>query len=149
MLTDTDVAVLAIAVAFCNNDKKKKKKRWMKNWYKERQKYSNVNLLNELRFNEPDDYQNFLRLDSSTFDKLLALIEVQIKKQDTCMRDAIPPSQRLSITLRYLATGNSFEDLKFTSAVSPQSIRLIVMETCHAIIHALRDFIQVRKMHCR
>nr|CAI5826265.1 unnamed protein product [Callosobruchus analis] len=30
------------------------------------------------------------------------------------MRDAISPSQRLSITLRYLATGNTFEDLKFT-----------------------------------
>jgi hypothetical protein len=26
------------------------------------------------------------------------------------MRDAIPATQRLSITLRYLATGSSFED---------------------------------------
>jgi len=29
------------------------------------------------------------------------------------MRDAILPSQRLSITLRYLAIGNTFEDLKY------------------------------------
>jgi len=49
------------------------------------------------------------------------------------MRDAIPPSQRLSITLRYLATGNAFENLKFTSAISPQSIGIIVMETCTAL----------------
>jgi hypothetical protein len=36
------------------------------------------------------------------------------------MRDGIPPSQRLSITLRYLANGNNFEDLKLTGAISPQ-----------------------------
>ena len=42
------------------------------------------------------------------------------------MRDAIPPSQRLSITVRYLATGNTFEDLKFTSAISPQSTDIII-----------------------
>nr|CAI5823785.1 unnamed protein product [Callosobruchus analis] len=34
------------------------------------------------------------------------------------MRDVISPSQRLSNTLRYLVTGNTFEDLKFTSAIS-------------------------------
>lgn len=62
------------------------------------------------------------------------------------MRDAIPPIQRLSITLRYLATGNTFEDLKFTSAISPQSIGAIVMETCTAIKKCLNDYIKVSKI---
>jgi hypothetical protein len=61
------------------------------------------------------------------------------------MRDAIPPSQRLSITLHYLSAGNTFEDLKFTSAVSPQSIGIIVMKTCTALIHSLKDCIKLRK----
>jgi hypothetical protein len=61
------------------------------------------------------------------------------------MRDAIPPSQPLSITLRYLATGNTFEDLKITSAISLQSIGIIVMETCTALIHSLKNYIKVRK----
>nr|CAH7719682.1 unnamed protein product [Callosobruchus chinensis] len=39
-----------------------------------------------------------------------------IQKTNTNMRDAISQSQRLSITLRHLATENTFEDLKFTSA---------------------------------
>ncbi|KAG5887880.1 hypothetical protein JTB14_015532 [Gonioctena quinquepunctata] len=65
-----------------------------------------------------------------------------IKKTNTDMRDAISPSQRLSITLRYLATGNTFED--FTSAISPQSIGMIVMETCTALTHCLKEYIQ----HC-
>jgi hypothetical protein len=61
------------------------------------------------------------------------------------MRDAVPPSQYLSITLRYPATGNTSEDLKFTSATSPQSIGIIVMETCTALIHSLKNYIKVRK----
>jgi len=61
------------------------------------------------------------------------------------MRDVIPPSQLLSITLRYLATGNTFEGIKFTSAISPQSIGIIVMETFTALIHSLKDYIKVRK----
>jgi hypothetical protein len=61
------------------------------------------------------------------------------------MRDAISPSQHLSITLRYLATGNNFEDLKFTSAISPQSIGIIFMKTCTALIHSLKDYIKVKK----
>jgi hypothetical protein len=36
-----------------------------------------------------------------------------IAKKNTNMREAVIHSQRLSITLRYLATGNNFEDLKF------------------------------------
>jgi hypothetical protein len=59
------------------------------------------------------------------------------------MRDAIPPSQRLSISLRYLATENTFEDLKSTSAISLQSIGKIVMYTCTALIHGQKDYINV------
>ena len=81
--------------------------------------YTHENLLKDLRLSEPSDFQNFLRLDTS-FDELLKMITRRIEKRNTTMRDAIPPSQRLSITLRYLATGNTFEDLKFTSALSPQ-----------------------------
>jgi hypothetical protein len=59
------------------------------------------------------------------------------------MREAIPASQRLSITLRYLATRNTFEDLKFISAISSQSIGNIVIDTCEAIIYCLRNYIKV------
>lgn len=58
------------------------------------------------------------------------------------MRDAIPHFQRLSITLRYPATGNTLEDFKFHSAISPQSLSLIIMETRDAIIHILKDFLR-------
>ncbi len=42
------------------------------------------------------------------------------------MREAIPATQRLSITLRYLASGNNLEDLKFMRAIVPQTLELTI-----------------------
>jgi len=46
------------------------------------------------------------------------------------MRRAITPRERLSVTLRFLATGRSYEDLKFSAAISPQALGVIIPETC-------------------
>ena len=72
--------------------------------------------------NEPDDYRNFLRMDSASFDELLGLVTPFIQKEDTIMRQSISPMERLSLTLRYLATGNTYENLKFTTAISLPSL---------------------------
>ena len=36
------------------------------------------------------------------------------------MREAVSAEERLSVTLRYLATGNNYEDYKFSAALPPQ-----------------------------
>ncbi|ESO93725.1 hypothetical protein LOTGIDRAFT_100028, partial [Lottia gigantea] len=74
------------------------------------------------------DFKNFLRMDANSFDELLDMITPLIEKQKTNMRDPISPNERLSVTLRYLATGNSFQDLKFNTAISPQAIGKIVID---------------------
>jgi hypothetical protein len=131
MLSDTEASCLAIALAVCLKNKEKKR-RWMKELLKKRNEYTHEKLLKDLRLSEPSDFQNFLRVDITSFDELKTVTS-RIEKRNTTTRDDIPPIQLLSITLRYLATGNTFEDLKFTSAVSPQSIGIIVMETCTAL----------------
>jgi len=57
-----------------------------------------------------------------------------IQKTDTCMRKSVTTLERLAVTLRYLASGNTFEDLNFLCALSPQAIGQMVIETCEAII---------------
>lgn len=108
-----------------------------------RNRFTHEHLLNFLRKSEPEDYRNFLRMDQESFDYLLELVQPKIEKKDTNMREAIPASQRLFITLRYLASGMDLEDLKFTCAIAPQTLELIIMETCSAIIVAFKDNIQV------
>lgn len=44
-------------------------------------------------------------MDASTFEDLQQMVAPLITYQDTKFHDAIPPGERLALTLRYLATG--------------------------------------------
>lgn len=84
-------------------------------------------------------------MDSETYDELLEKVRPLIEKKDTIMRDAISANERLSATLRFLASGQTFEDLKFLTAISPQSLGIIIIETCSAIVKVLKEYIKVSK----
>ena len=45
-------------------------------------------------------------MDTISFEYLLEKVTPLIEKSNTRMRESIPPSERLAVTLRYLATGN-------------------------------------------
>ncbi|XP_064116545.1 uncharacterized protein LOC135222387 [Macrobrachium nipponense] len=125
-------ACIAILLALASeevDDKNKKRRLWMKEWYKKRCNCLINACLNELLVSSPEDYRNYLRMDHDTFMNLLTMVSPIIEKKTTQLRDAIPASQRLLCTLRFLATGDSFEDLKFACCISPQSLGNIVIET--------------------
>ncbi|CAK1593490.1 unnamed protein product [Parnassius mnemosyne] len=133
--------LLALA-AVCIYDKEREKKNrrcWAKKWLLQRPRYSHINLMAELALQEPNDFRNYLRLDSCTYQQLLSLLEPMLTKQDTCMRKAITAHERLSATLRFLATGRSYEDLQYSVAISKQSLSKIIPETCDAIIATLQE----------
>ena len=44
-------------------------------------------------------------MDSTSCEELLIKAAPLIAKEDTVMKDVIPPDERLSVTLRFLATG--------------------------------------------
>jgi len=70
-------------------------------------------LVRELALEEPEDYRNYLRMNSESFSQLLEMIIPRIEKQWTNIRNPILPQERLVATLRFLVTGCSYEDLKF------------------------------------
>jgi hypothetical protein len=59
------------------------------------------------------------------------------KKKNTTMWHAVTPHERFTATLRFLATGRSYEDLEFSTIMSPQVLGKIIPETCHAIYKVL------------
>ena len=63
----------------------------------------------------------------------MALIAAAITKQDTVMRQAIPPSLRLAITLHYLVTGEDHGSLHKHWQVRKSTACGIILETCQAI----------------
>jgi len=56
-------------------------------------------------------------MDEHTYFELLNLVTPLMMKKNTKLREAISPHERFTVTLRYLATGRNYEDLKFTAAI--------------------------------
>lgn len=79
------LGVLINRIQMKGRKKKTRKRFWTKKWLLERNQFSHVNLLNELRFH-PEDWPNYLRMDEDTYLKLLSLVTPIIQKKDTCMR---------------------------------------------------------------
>ena len=61
---------------------------------------------------------NFMQLVREDFAYLLTVITPRIRRQDTYMRDAIIPKDKLIITLRFLASGDSYKSLEYAYRVS-------------------------------
>ena len=79
---------------------------WTRKWILNRERQGAFNqLMQEIRILDTSSYRNFVRMTASTFEELLSSIAPRIKFQDTVMRKAICPAERLAVTLRFLATG--------------------------------------------
>lgn len=92
-------------------------------------------------------FENFCRMSAEDFEHLLNKIGPNISKRDTNMRQAIPAKDRLAVTLRFLATGDSFTSLGYLFKISHQSISNIIPDVCKALTEALKEEIRVRKKH--
>jgi len=77
----------------------------------------------------------------------MQMIEGLIRKQDTKMRMAIPTITKLEITLRYIATGDSFKSLEYLFRVPECTISLFVPEVLTAISQVLKPFIKVSNIN--
>lgn len=85
-------------------------------------------------------------MDFDTYTLLLGLVKDKIRKQDTVMRKTISAEEKLVATLRYLATGTSYEDLKFRTGISPQALGQIIPECCPAIYDTLNsEYLEVSR----
>ena len=116
----------------------------MKEWYKKRGKYTYLNLLREIsEAHGESDYKNYYRMNEQLFNELLKKITPYLTRKDTVMRDSLSVEERLALTLRFLATGRAFEDMKFSVIISPSAISQAVIEICEALIYVLQDYMKV------
>ena len=58
-----------------------------------------------LQLDDTLEFRRILTMDRRTYGYLLQRVGPLIEKEDTQMRRAIPPSERLAVTMWYLATG--------------------------------------------
>ncbi|XP_036322199.1 uncharacterized protein LOC118736218 [Rhagoletis pomonella] len=85
---------------------RKKNREWTKVWREPKsEKGSFAFLTKELLISDKASYKNYLRMTETQFNFLLSFIKEDLRKQDTIMRSAISSAEKLSLTLRFLATG--------------------------------------------
>ena len=70
---------------------------------------------------------------------LHSLVGPKITKRDTNFRRAISSGQRLAVTVRFLASGDSIASLHFEYYIGLSTLSTILSETCLAIYEVLRD----------
>ena len=62
-----------------------------------------------------------------------------IEKQHFLFRKAIPASEKLAATLRYLATGESMKSIHFQFRHGQETVRTYIPVVCKAIYDVLKD----------
>ncbi|XP_050308271.1 uncharacterized protein LOC126744759 [Anthonomus grandis grandis] len=67
------------------------------------------------------------------FDEIINLIKDDITKQETTFREPIGATERLAVTLRFLATGDSYKTIGHSFRLGFSTVAIIVEEVCTVI----------------
>ena len=85
------------------------RKKWVRSWISRRQTHGAfANIVQELNSEDTEKFRQFHRLDRNSFEEILAMVCPLIEKKDTLLRSSVKPTERLSVTLRFLASGLCF-----------------------------------------
>ena len=111
---------------------------WTRDWIKRRRTRGVYHqLVKELELEDEVAYTEYFRVNGQKFRFLVDSVGYAIKKKDTLMRESIRPDERIAVTLRCLATGETFKSLEYSFRISRTCISSIVVETCQAIFDIL------------
>ncbi|KAJ8933495.1 hypothetical protein NQ314_013972 [Rhamnusium bicolor] len=115
---------------------RKKGRKWVRTWIARRKRLgASRKLLTELVTEDPESYKNHLRITEKQFNTLVEW-------------DAISAELKLQITMRYLASGDSYASLGHLYRVPKCTISKFLPEVCDAIFLALKDHIKIVKAAC-
>ena len=113
----------------------KRRRHWIRPYLRRRREYGHYdNLMRELSLELPEKYRNFTRIDTDIFHEIVARLQPILQKKTTNFREPLSVGLRVAITLRYLATGETYTSLGYAFRVAHNTISKLIPETCSAII---------------
>ena len=97
-----------------------------------RQQSQYYHLLQEMRLHDEESHFRYTRMSRRSFDDLLRKVEPHLarRRYTSSARPSISSAERLALTLRYLATGDSQTSISFNFRVGRSTVCNIVYETC-------------------
>ncbi|XP_046409283.1 uncharacterized protein LOC124174234 [Ischnura elegans] len=133
------LAVAVLGVGIQAQRRRNRRRMWSRKWISRRENGVMSLLSNELRTEDPESFRNFLRMSELNFNDLLGRVYVKISKKDTVCRQCIPAKHKLAVTLRFLATGETYKSLQYSTRIAHNTISLFVPEVCTALYEDLKD----------
>ena len=101
---------------------------------KKRQQFSQYHsLFTELELFDREYFFKYLRMSPERFEHLVGIVSPFIKKKHCRSRTPLSPAERMVITIRYLATGDSQLSQAFNFRFGRSTACNIIKETCGGI----------------
>lgn len=109
---------------------------WTSRWLYEQERRQNgqyYQLVMFMKANNPRLFFNYMRVEPALFDEILERITPRIMGVGNNYRPSIEAGLKLSATLRYLATGDSYASIAYNYRVHYSTVSHIVPDVCEAI----------------
>ena len=137
----TSAALVLVLNELMDSDNEKPTREKTREWVKRREQsgYFN-NIVKELKVEDRLGFREMFRMDVGDFEFILGKISHLISpRQMSNFGGHLPimPDERLALTLRYIATGESFQSLSFQFRISLNAVSYIIKGCCNALVDEL------------
>ena len=78
-------------------------------------------------------------MDEHLFTELIARVGPRIQKKHTFMREPLDIGLKIALTLRYLASGDSYKSMAYNFRVPHNTISVTIPEVCQAIYNEYHE----------
>ncbi len=131
-------AIAAIILATAIDSDEPEQRTWKRGrtreWMKRREERYCSNIVRELRIKDSASYKEMMRMEHTQFLEI-KLIERHITPQQILGGNrVISPMSRLTLALRFLATGETYRSLAYQFRISEAAISYIVNNVCLAVM---------------
>ena len=142
------VSCLMIAILVDSSDEEESGRGKTRKWIKRRSSHGFYNTsIEELRCEGTNTYKEMMRMSYETFKELLHFIEPLITPQESFNGNrTIAAAERLALTIRFLATGETFRSLSYQFRISERVISNIVYQVAGAIVKEIQTVTAVNQL---
>ena len=121
---------------------------WVRPWLLQREERGAYhNIMAELYATDIPGFTNFMRMTPEFFEMIKTRLEPRLARQATNYRAPISVGEKLALTIRYLATGESYTSLSCQFTVGRSTINKFLPEVCRAIQDEFtRDPVNIRNV---
>nr|XP_021186521.2 uncharacterized protein LOC110373544 [Helicoverpa armigera] len=142
---ESDLDIVIVSLLYEEEERMEKqqtkKNRWVHDTPYSRYEEGEYHTLLPRLKNDQKRFHTYFRMSQNRFDDLLQIMKPLIEKQDTFFRKAINVEERLMVTIRFLATGDSFKTIAESFRLGYTTVQEIVHTTCVALWEGLSKIV--------